>query len=316
MPSPALSVPESPVDAVRHFNRFYTRKIGVLNDGLLDSPFSLTEVRVLYELAHRDDATATDILRELDLDPGYLSRMLARFEKLKLVERQRSKEDGRRSHLRLTAVGRKKFASLNNRSNRQARELIGHLDGSQQRQLTDLMTSVRHVLSRPEERSSEVTLRSPAAGDLGWVVQRHGALYTEEYGWDVRFEGLVATIVGEYVENFDGKRDKCWIAEIEGQPVGCVFLVRKTDTVAKLRLLLVEPSARGRGVGRKLVEACIGFAREAGYRKILLWTNSVLTAARHIYEHAGFKLVKSEKHHSFGHDLVGETWELDLKTAK
>jgi DNA-binding MarR family transcriptional regulator/GNAT superfamily N-acetyltransferase len=312
MPHAALSRSETPVDAVRHFNRFYTAKIGVLNDGLLDSQFSLTEVRVLSEIANRDGATATDILRELDLDPGYLSRMLARFKKLKLVERQQSKEDARRSHLRLTATGRKTFASLNDRSNKQARALIGHLDSLQQKQLTNLMTSVRHVLAKPEERATEVRLRPPAPGDLGWVVHRHGALYAGEYGWDERFEGLVAKIVGEYVENFDADRDRCWIAEIEGEPVGCVFLVRKTDNVAKLRLLLVEPSARGRGVGRKLVDACTGFAKEAGYRKVMLWTNSVLTAARHIYENAGFKRVGSEKHNSFGHDLVGETWELSL----
>jgi DNA-binding MarR family transcriptional regulator/GNAT superfamily N-acetyltransferase len=316
MPPSVVSPLESPVDAVRHFNRFYTRKIGVLNDGLLDSQFSLTEVRVLYEIANRDGATATDILRELDLDPGYLSRMLARFKKLKLVERQQSKEDARRSHLRLTATGRKTFASLNDRSNKQARALIGHLDSLQQKQLTNLMTSVRHVLAKPEERPTDVRLRPPAPGDLGWVVQRHGMLYAGEYGWDERFEGLVAKIVGEYVDNFDAARDRCWIAEIEGEPVGCVFLVRKTGAVAKLRLLLVEPSARGRGVGRKLVDACIDFAKEAGYRKVLLWTNSVLTAARHIYENAGFKRVASEKHISFGHDLVGETWEIDLKAAK
>lgn len=302
----------APVDAVRHFNRFYTRKIGVLNEGLLESPFSLTETRVLYELAHRDDATASDLLRELELDPGYLSRMLSRLEKLKLIERRRSREDARRSHLRLTATGRKTFAQLNERSDRQVASLIGHLGAPEQAQLAELLRGVRHVLSKPEERAAEVKLRDPRPGELGWVVQRHGALYAQEYGWDDRFEGLVAAIVGEYVEKRDPRRGRCWIAEMGGEPVGCVFLVRQSDRVAKLRLLLVEPSARGHGVGRKLVEACVAFAREAGYRKVVLWTNSVLLAARHIYERAGFKRVEAKEHHSFGHALVGETWELVL----
>lgn len=302
----------APVDAVRRFNRFYTRKIGVLNEGLLESPFSLTETRVLYELAQRDDATASDLLRELDLDPGYLSRMLSRLQKLKLIERRRSHEDARRSHLSLTAAGRKTFAQLNERSDRQMASLIGHLGAPEQKQLTELLRGVRHVLSKPEERAGEVKLRDPAPGELGWVVQRHGALYAQEYGWDERFEGLVAAIVGEYVEKRDARREHCWIAELGGERVGCVFLVRQSDRVAKLRLLLVEPSARGHGVGRKLVEACVAFAREAGYRKVVLWTNSVLLAARHIYERVGFKRVAAKEHHSFGHDLVGETWELVL----
>jgi DNA-binding MarR family transcriptional regulator/GNAT superfamily N-acetyltransferase len=312
MSAPGLAAAAT-VDAVRNFNRFYTRKIGVLNEGLLDSPFSLTEVRVLYELAHRADATATDLARDLDLDAGYLSRMLARFARRRLIARERSTQDGRQTHLRLTASGRKTFGTLNTRSSQQMKALIGHLPAAEQQRLAGLMQSVRHLLAKPDERPSGVVLRGPAPGDLGWVVQRHGALYAQEYGWDQRFEALVARIVADYVEDLDAARERCWIAELEQQPVGCVFLVRKTDAVAKLRLLLVEPSARGHGVGRQLVRACIDFARTAGYRKIELWTNRVLHAARRIYEQAGFRLVRSEKHHSFGHDLVGETWELALE---
>jgi DNA-binding MarR family transcriptional regulator/GNAT superfamily N-acetyltransferase len=311
-----MSVPKATavatVDAVRHFNRFYTRKIGVLNDGLLDSPFSLTEVRVLYELAHRVDGTASDLGRELNLDAGYLSRMLARFARRRLITRERSAKDGRQTHLRLTAAGRTTFAALNLRSARQMGELVSHLPVSEQQRLVGLMHSVRHLLSTREERSSAVVLRDPKPGDLGWVVQRHGTLYAQEYGWDQRFEALVARIVAEYVERFDAKRERCWIGELDGQPVGCVFLVRKTDAIAKLRLLLVEPNARGHGVGKRFVDECIGFARTVGYDKIELWTNSVLHAARRIYEGAGFRLVRSEKHHSFGQDLVGETWQLTL----
>ncbi|MBI2517073.1 MAG: MarR family transcriptional regulator [Opitutae bacterium] len=313
MPPVVLApAPAKAVDAVRHFNRFYTRKIGVLHDGLLDSPFSLTEVRVLYELAHRPELTATDVQRELDLDAGYLSRMLARFARKRLITRTRSEQDGRQTHLGLTAHGRKVFAGLNARSSTQINGLLTHLPPGEQEHLVGLMQGVRHMLSAPAERSAEPVLRAPRAGDLGWVVQRHGALYAQEYGWDERFEALVARIVADFGEKHDEARERCWIAELDGHPVGCIFLVRQSDSVAKLRLLLVEPSARGHGVGRKLVDECIAFARAAGYRKIVLWTNSVLHAARRIYEKAGFKLTRSEKHHSFGHDLVGETWVLAL----
>lgn len=313
MPSVVLApTPAKAVDAVRRFNRFYTRKIGVLNDGLLDSPFSLTEVRVLYELAHRPELTATDVQRELSLDAGYLSRMLARFARKRLIARTRSKQDGRQTHLSLTEHGRKVFAALNKRSSAEINALLAHLPAGEQERLVGLLQGVSHLLSTPSERTAKPILRAPRPGDLGWVVQRHGALYAQEYGWDERFEALVASIVAEFGEKHDDARERCWIAELDGHPVGCIFLVGQSDTVAKLRLLLVEPSARGHGVGRRLVDECIAFARTAGYRKIILWTNSVLHAARRIYEKAGFKLMRSEKHHSFGHDLVGETWELAL----
>jgi DNA-binding MarR family transcriptional regulator/GNAT superfamily N-acetyltransferase len=302
----------SPVDALRQFNRFYTRKIGVLQQGLLDSPYSLTEVRVLYELAHRPGLTATELGADLDLDAGYLSRMLARFGRRHLIERETSKRDGRQHHLQLTARGRRVFTELNARSSAEAAKLLGHLPDPEQNRLADLLHSVKHLLTKPDESQPTIRLRDLRPGDLGWVVQRHGALYAQEYGWNVAFEALVARIVADYVENFDPRRDRCWIAELEGHPVGCIFLVHHSATVAKLRLLLVEPSARGHGVGRQLVDTCIAFARTAGYKKIVLWTNRVLHAARHIYAKTGFTLVRAEKHHSFGHHLVGETWELAL----
>lgn len=301
------------IDTIRRFNRFYTRKIGVLNDGLLDSPFSLTEVRVLYELAHRPGLTATELGRDLRLDAGYLSRMLARFGRKRLVERARAKHDGRQTHLQLSAAGRKTFATLNRRSSDEIADLIGHLSPADQDRLGGLLNHVGHLLATPEEKPGKVLLRDPRPGDFGWVVQRHGALYATEYNWDATFEALVARIVADYVDHRDPQRENAWIAEMDGHPVGCIFLVRDTDTVAKLRILLVEPSARGCGVGHKLVAACLDFARKAGYQKVTLWTNDILHAARRIYEQAGFRLVKSERHRSFGHDLVGQNWELDLR---
>ncbi len=300
------------VDAIRRFNRFYTRKIGVLNAGLLDSPFSLTEVRVLYELAHHPGLTATALLRELGLDAGYLSRTLARFARQRLLLRVRSARDGRQIHLRLTARGRAVFAGLNRKSSAEIAGLVGHLPATELQRLVGLMHSVRHLLAAPAEKSVTATLRSPRPGDFGWVVQRHGALYAEEYGWNAKFEALVARIIAEYVDRLDASRERCWIADLDGQPVGCVFLVCQSETVAKLRLLLVERSARGQGIGDQLVQACIQFARKTGYKKISLWTNSILRAARHIYEKAGFQLVRAKKHRSFGQVLVGETWELAL----
>lgn len=306
------AVSSSPVDSIRRFNRFYTRKIGVLQQGLLDSPFSLTEVRVLYEIAHRPGLTATALGGDLGLDAGYLSRMLARFVTQGLVARQRSSEDARQSALHLTAQGKKTFAKLNARSSTQITAMLGHLAPGDQQRLAALLRSAERMLVSPDQPKPEVTLRPMRPGDYGWVVQRHGALYAQEYGWDETFEALVARIVADYIEKRKPGRDEAWIAELDGDAVGCIFLVRESETVAKLRLLLVEPSARGAGVGKKLVEACIDFARKAGYRTLTLWTNSILHAARHIYEKAGFKLVKSEAHRSFGHPLTGQTWELDL----
>ncbi|HEU0076023.1 MAG TPA: bifunctional helix-turn-helix transcriptional regulator/GNAT family N-acetyltransferase [Longimicrobiaceae bacterium] len=300
------------VEAVRRFNRFYTRRIGVLGEGLSRSPFTLAEARVLYELAHRDPATAAPLADELGLDPGYLSRILRRFRERGLLDRAPSGTDGRRSLLRLTAAGREAFAALDAGTRGEVGELLGGLPGDAQLRLVEAMGAVEELLGGAPGRGRTYVLRPPRAGELGWVVWLHGVLYAREYGWDERFEALVAEIVAGFGRGHDPARERCWIAEVEGRAVGSVFLVRQSDEVAKLRLLLVDPAARGLGIGRRLVDACVGFAREAGYRVVTLWTNDVLRAARRIYEDAGFRLVHEEPHHSFGHDLVGQTWELEL----
>jgi len=303
------------VAAVRRFNRFYTQRIGVLQDGLLNSPFSLTEVRVLYELAHREQPTASELGRDLGLDAGYLSRILGGFERRGLIERRPSKTDGRQNLLSLTRAGREAFAPLDDRSRSEIRAMLQPLPAPGQRRLIDAMGAIERLLGAPPEPRLPYMLRPHRPGDLGWIVHRHGVLYAQEYGFDERFEALVAKIAAEFVQSFDSKRERCWIAERDGEIVGSVLLVRASDEVAKLRLLLVEPEARGLGIGARLVEECERFARQAGYRKITLWTNSVLHAARHIYEKAGYRLVAEDPHHSFGQDLVGETWGLDLAAA-
>jgi len=303
---------ERRVAAVRRFNRFYTQKIGVLHDGLLKSPFSLTQVRVLYELAHRDGPTATELRRDLGLDAGYMSRILGEFKKRGLVERKPSEADGRQRILRLTKHGRKAFAPLNARSSEEIAAMLSTLAEAEQSRLVDAMHTIERLLGTEPKAEVPYILRSHQPGDMGWVTQRHGALYASEYGWDEQFEALVAGVVAKFIRDFDPKKERCWIAEKDGEIVGSAFLVRKSKTVAKLRLLIVEPKARGRGIGERLVSECVRFARQAGYRKITLWTNSVLHAARRIYERAGFRMVHEERHHSFGHDLVGETWELTL----
>ena len=300
------------VEAVRRFNRFYTQHIGVLSEGLLHSPVSLTEARVLYELAHREQATATELGRGLGLDAGYLSRILRGFRKRGLIDKRPSDSDGRQSLLRLTKKGRQEFATLDARSGEQVAAVLGKLSAAGQQRLVKAMRVIEEVLGSEPARQTPYLLRLHQPGDMGWVIHRHGVLYSQEYGWDEQFEALVAEIVAEFIRNYDPKRERCWIAEMDGEIVGSVFLVRKSKTVAKLRLLLVEPKARGAGLGKRLVEECIRFARRAGYRKITLWTNSVLDAARRIYQRAGFRLVHEEPHHSFGHDLVGQTWELKL----
>ena len=301
------------IEAVRHFNRFYTKQIGVLNEGLLESPFSLAEARIIYELASREQATATEIGNELDLDAGYLSRTLRDFEKKKLIARKPSEKDARQSVLSLTARGKKEFESLNRLSRNQIEEILNDLSPAEQNNLLAAMQTIENLLGKqPKDEKFSYILRPPEAGDLGWVVQSNGALYAREYGWDAHYEALVAQIVGDFVKNFDPKKERCWIAEKDGENVGAVFLVRKSEKIAKLRLLIVDPKVRGLGIGKRLVDECTRFARQAGYKKITLWTNSVLLAARSIYEKAGYELVKSEEHHSFGHDLVGETWELKL----
>jgi DNA-binding MarR family transcriptional regulator/N-acetylglutamate synthase-like GNAT family acetyltransferase len=306
---------ERRVREVRRFNRFYTKTIGVLREGLLGSPFSLTEVRVLFELAHRRRPTASELCAELGLDPGYLSRILRGFQKRGLVTRARSERDGRQSHLSLTAAGRKAFAPLDARSHDEVATLVRRLPAPEQARLVAAMESIAGLLgdgSAAPERAP-YRLRALQPGDLGWVVHRHGAVYAQEWGYDTRFEGLVARIVAEFVARFDPQRERAWIAERDGEVVGSVFLVKKTKTVAKLRLLLVEPSARGLGLGRRLVEECVGFARQAGYRKVVLWTQQSLSAARAIYQKAGFRRVAEERHRSWGPEQVSESWELDLR---
>ena len=304
---------DTQIDVVRHFNRFYTKQIGVLSEGLLESPFSLTEARVIYELAQRGSATASELANELTLDPGYLSRIVRKFQQRRLITKKSSDADARQSVLSLTTRGRKEFESLNQLSRNQVKEILNDLSPQDQTRLLGAMKTIEELLgtSLKDERLSYI-LRPPHAGDMGWVVQSNGSLYAQEYGWDETYEALVAQIIADFVKNYDPKKERCWIAEKDGENIGCVFLVKESNQAARLRLLIVDPKARGLGVGKRLVDECTRFARQAGYKKIVLWTNTVLLAARGIYEKAGYKLVKSEKHHSFGHDLVGETWELDL----
>jgi DNA-binding MarR family transcriptional regulator/N-acetylglutamate synthase-like GNAT family acetyltransferase len=300
------------IEDVRRFNRFYTKQIGVLHEGLLQSPFSLTEGRVLYELAHREKPTAAELGKELGLDPGYLSRILRGFEKRGLVKKERSNTDGRQSLLKLAARGQKEFAKLSARSSDEVHKMLRDLSAGEQRRLLGAMQAIEELLDKQPVEKVPYILRPHQPGDMGWVVHRHGVLYAQEYGWDEQFEALVAGIVEKFIQNYNPKRERCWIAERNGEIAGSVFLVRKSKAVAKLRLLLVEPAARGLGIGKRLVDECVRFARQAGYKKVALWTQSVLYAARGIYRKAGFRLVHQEKHHSFGHDLVAETWELDL----
>ena len=301
------------VDDVRHFNRFYTRQIGLLQQGYLNSPFSLTEVRVLYELAHHDATTATVLCRELDLDPGYLSRILHGFLKRGLIDRQASRDDGRQSVVRLTPRGQDVFAPLNTGAAVQIGALLERLSDAQRSRLVDAMQTIQGLLDQRAQREPVAyVLRPPRAGDMGWVVQRHGVLYAQEYGYDEHFEALVATIVAKFVAHFDARRERCWIAERAGEPVGCIFLVKSSKRIGKLRLFLVEPTVRGVGIGARLIEECVRFARSAGYRRIRLWTQSELLAARRLYARAGFRLIAEEPHHSWSKDLVSETWELKL----
>lgn len=300
------------IETVRRFNRFYTRQIGLLREGLLDSPFSLTEVRVLYELAHRDKLTAAELGKDLGLDRGYLSRTLQSFEKRSLIKKTRSQIDGRQSFLALTVRGRKFFAPLNARSQKGAEEMLSSLSAGEQRGLIEAMETIERLLTNKPEPKVPYILRSHHPGDMGWIVHRHAVVYSQEYGWDEDFEAQAAQIVADFIKNFDAKSERCWIAERDGEIVGSVFLVKKSKTVGQLRLLLVEPKARGLGIGKRLVGECIRFARQKGYRKIVLWTNSILGAARHIYEEADFRLVQEQPHHSYGHNLVGQNWELKL----
>jgi DNA-binding MarR family transcriptional regulator/N-acetylglutamate synthase-like GNAT family acetyltransferase len=301
-----------PVAAVRAFNRFYTGWLGILGEGFLRTPHSLTEARVLYELGHRDVVEVAELRRELEIDAGYLSRLLSRLEDQALVTRERSEEDGRRQRVRLTEHGADAFADLDRRSAAEIGELLEGLGEERQRRLVAAMQAIAGLLEDDPRADAAVVLRAPHPGDYGWIVHRHGAQYAEEYGWDETFEALVARIVADYAEHHDPKREAAWIAEVDGEPVGCVLCVRKDDATAQLRLLLVDPRARGRGIGGRLIDECLRFARRAGYEQIVLWTNDVLHDARRLYERAGFELVDSGEHHAFGHDLVEQTWSRRL----
>ncbi len=313
----ATAATAATVSALRAFSRFYTRQLDLLNEGLLASGFSLTEVRVLYELAHREGLAATDLARELGLDSGYLSRMLRRFLARGLVRRSTHASDARRSTLALTAKGRKTFAPLDAASSAQARALVAHLDARGGAELTAALAKVERLLSpgAPVSQAAPepIVLRSHRPGDIGWVAHRQGLIYANEYGLDETFEALVAEIGARFVKRFDPKHERCWIAEQGGRIVGAVFLVRKSVRVAQLRLLYVEPASRGQGLGALLTDECIRFARANGYRTLMLWTNDVLHAARRIYESRGFVLEKEERHRSFGKDLVGQYWTLKLR---
>ena len=301
------------IEAVRRFNRYYTRRIGVLQPDYLGSPFPLPQARVLYELGQRGECTASELGADLDLDLGYLSRLLQGLRRQGLVQGEASKQDARRVHLSLTAKGRRAYQQLDARSREDVAGMLGTLAAPEQARLVDALQAAEKVLEKKSSANEKsVTLRTHRPGDMGWVVQAHGRLYFEEYGWDERFEALVAGIASAFVKNFDEERERCWIAEMDGEPVGSVFVVKNSKTVAKLRLLIVEPRARDRGLGRRLVEECIGFARAKGYRKLVLWTQSNLAAARKIYAKTGFKRVKRQPHQEFGVRLVGEYWELKL----
>jgi DNA-binding MarR family transcriptional regulator/GNAT superfamily N-acetyltransferase len=336
------------IDEIRRFNRFYTTQLGVLQDGWMDSPFSLTEVRVLYEIAHQDRPTAADLIKMLHLDGGYLSRILQRFAKRRLITRTTSDTDARQTHLALSARGRESLAPLEQLAREQVAAMLDPLAPGDRHRVIEAMRAIHACLDAtptdpdrspgpgpghdsgpgPNRRRAEpavasahgssspppFTLRTHQPGDIGWIVEQHGALYTREYQWDSEFEALVAEIAAHFLRHFDPARERCWIAERDGVRIGTVMLVKESDEVAKLRLLLVDPAARGLGVGKRLVDECVRFAREAGYRRITLWTQASLLAARGIYQAAGFHVVREWANHSFGHDLISETWELNLRT--
>jgi DNA-binding MarR family transcriptional regulator/GNAT superfamily N-acetyltransferase len=301
---------EARIAAVRRFSRFYTRELGLLRESLVGAGFSLTESRVLYELAHRDQVTASELAADLDLDHGYLSRILRRFGEDGLLRKTRAEDDGRQSLITITAKGRKAFAPLNKGSHDQVAALLGRLGEAEQARVVGAMGTVEQLLG--DAPAPAIVLRPHRPGDMGWVTSANAMLYAQEYGWDISYEALVGKITAEFIEKFDPARERCWIAEMNGERVGSVFCVAKTPEIAKLRLLIIDPRARGRGLGKRLVEECMRFAKDSGYRRMTLWTQSILTAARGIYAKAGFELVAEEPHHSFGVDLIGETWERDL----
>ena len=309
MNSPLL---EERIAAVRRFSRFYTRQLGLLQESLVHTRFSLTEARVLYELAHRATVTASELAADLDLDHGYLSRILRRFGDEGLLKKTRAANDGRQSVISITAKGRKAFAPLNRNAHDQVAAMLERLQPADQQRVVGAMAAIERLLDVAPKSIPAIVLRPHEPGDMGWVTSANAAIYAREYGWDLTYEALVARITADFIDNFNPKRERCWIAELEGERVGSVFVVRKTDEIAKLRLLVLDPKARGLGLGRRLVEDCLRFAKSAGYSSMTLWTQSILTAARAIYRQAGFRLVAEEPHHSFGVDLVGETWEREL----
>ncbi len=303
---------QADIEAVRRFNRFYTKQVGALDEGLNRSPFSLPEARLIWELAHRGEATATELCDGLGMDAGYASRLLGGLRRRGHIVDRRSPEDGRRTLLRLSARGQGVYGALDAAASAEIGDWLSPLRRETRTRLVSAMATIESVLGDAVEARVPYVLRPHRPGDMGWVVWRHGVLYAEQFGWDERFEGLVAEIVAKFVANLDVKRERCWIAERYGENVGSVFLVKQSKTVARLRLLLVEPEARGLGIGARLVEECLRFGRQAGYRRITLWTNDVLHSARRIYEAAGFRLVRSEPHDHFGEGLVGETWDMSL----
>ena len=297
---------------LRAFNRFHTRRIGVLQERMLDSRLSLAQVRVLYELSARDGVLASHLARELGLDAGYLSRLLAGFRRKRWITTAATSDDKRRRPILLTKAGRAAFEPLDRRSQAEAEAMLAPLDSAQRRRLVDALRTARELLGDETAAPGPIMLRQHRPGDIGMVARRHGELYAEEYGWDERFEALVASILARFIDNFKAERERCWIAERDGQFLGCVFLVEKNPDTAQLRMLLVEPAARGMGLGKQLVAESIRFARLKRYRRMVLWTNSVLDAARHVYESFDFRLIEQGKHSAFGKDLVEQTWELDL----
>lgn len=303
---------EERISTIRRFNRFFTRQIGVLREGLLHSPYSLTEARIIFELANRNNLTASDLCHELGLDAGYLSRILNKFEGQNLIEKTPSYDDRRQRLISLTPEGQNAFSLLDGRSRDEISEMLGELGNGDQIRLVEAMRAIESILDHGFKYAEPFYLRHHEAGDMGWVIHRHGLIYYQEYGWDESFEALVAQICADFINNYDPQKERCWIAEMQGEPVGSVFCVKAGEEVAKLRLLLVDPKARGLGLGTRLVQECIRFARRSGYKKLTLWTNDCLVEARHIYEKHGFKLVEEEPHHSFGHDLIGQNWDLPL----
>ena len=303
---------EERISTIRRFNRFFTRQIGVLREGLLHSPYSLTEARIIFELANRNNLTASDLCHELGLDAGYLSRILNKFEGQNLIEKTPSYDDRRQRLISLTPEGQNAFSLLDGRSRDEISEMLGELGNGDQIRLVEAMRAIESILDHGFKYAEPFYLRHHEAGDMGWVIHRHGLIYYQEYGWDESFEALVAQICADFINNYDPQKERCWIAEMQGEPVGSVFCVKAGEEVAKLRLLLVDPKARGLGLGTRLVQECIRFARRSGYKKLTLWTNDCLVEARHIYEKHGFKLVEEEPHHSFGRDLIGQNWDLPL----